>query len=88
MASFIETMEDWQAERTVIECNRFMLENQINADVIFLCGLHREAISAHKYMLVARSSVFQSIFCGTISEERDKIPVSDVEPDTFRSLLL
>ncbi|XP_052812453.1 BTB/POZ domain-containing protein 6-like [Mya arenaria] len=88
MADFIESMEDWQGERNLVDCNRFMFQNQINCDVTFLLGLKREAISAHKYMLVCRSSVFQSIFCGTIAGDKNTIPVSDVEPDTFRGLLL
>ncbi|KAH3751312.1 hypothetical protein DPMN_185865 [Dreissena polymorpha] len=88
MADFIESMEDWQADRNLLECNRFMLNNQVNCDVKFLLGLKREPISAHKYMLVCRSSVFQSIFYGAISSDsKDTIPVSDIEPEIFKNLL-
>lgn len=89
MADLIESLEDWQAERSLVDCNKFMLQNQINCDVTFLLGLKRESITAHKYMLISRSSVFQSIFCGTIAGDRtEMIPVSDIEPDIFRAMLL
>ena len=89
MAEQIESLEDWQAGRTMVDCNKFMLQNQVNCDVTFLLGLKREAITAHKYMLISRSSVFQSIFCGAIAGDMtEMIPVSDIEPDIFRSMLL
>lgn len=90
MAEILESLEDWQAGRTIADCNKFMLQNEINCDVIFLLGQKKESVKAHKYMLISRSSVFQSIFTGSISNENrnDTIPVSDITPETFKELLL
>ncbi|XP_045177655.2 BTB/POZ domain-containing protein 6-like [Mercenaria mercenaria] len=90
MAEILESLEDWQAGRSVVDCNKFMLQNEINCDVTFLLGQKKEAIKAHKYMLVSRSSVFQSIFCGSISgsSNNDTIPVSDIDTETFKTLLM
>ena len=91
MAELFETLEDWQAGRSLVDCNKFMFLNEINCDVTFLLGQKKEPVKAHKYILISRSSVFQSIFCGTISgsnEGNDVIPVSDVDVDTFKALLM
>lgn len=90
MAEILESIEDWQAGRSVVDCNKFMLQNEINCDVTFLLGQKKEPIKAHKYMLVSRSSVFQSIFGGSISGDSnsDTIPVSDIDPETFKTLLM
>ena len=90
MAEILESLEDWQAGRSVVDCNKFMLQNEINCDVTFLLGQKKEPIKAHKYMLVSRSSVFQSIFIGSISgdSKNDTIPVSDIDPETFKTLLM
>jgi hypothetical protein len=89
MSDILESVEDWQAGRSLADCNRFMLQKEINCDVTFVLGQKKEPIRAHKYMLISRSSVFQSIFCGSISGDNNNvIPVSDILPDTFKSLLL
>ena len=90
MAEQLETTEDWQSGRRLADCNRFMFHHEINSDVTFLLGQKKVPVKAHKYILISRSSVFQSIFCGTIAgdKDRDVIPVSDIEVDTFKSLLL
>lgn len=90
MAEQLETAEDWQAGRRLVECNRFMLQHEINCDVTFQLGQKKVPVKAHKYVLISRSSVFQSIFCGSISGANgsDILPVSDIEVDTFKALLL
>ena len=30
--------KDWQVDRTVLQCNKYMLDNQINCDVTFSFG--------------------------------------------------
>ena len=67
-----------------------MLYHEINCDVTFLLGQKKVPVKAHKYVLISRSSVFQSIFCGSFSgaKDSDVIPVSDIEVDTFKSLLV
>ena len=90
MAELFENL-DWQAGRGLADCNRFMLLHEVNSDVTFLLGQKKEPIKAHKYILISRSSVFQSIFCGSIAgskEGSEVIPVSDIAVDTFRALLM
>ncbi len=59
--------DDWQMEKSVLECNRHMLENQLECDVKFtflppegsrFTYIQDPSISAHKYMLISRSPVF------------------------------
>ncbi|KAL4217167.1 hypothetical protein ACF0H5_023621 [Mactra antiquata] len=89
MAEILESIEDWQAGRSVTECNKFMFLNEISCDVTFLLGLKKEPVKAHKYILISRSTVFQSIFCGSIdSDSNNTIPVSDIQTDTFKTLLM
>ncbi|KAJ8304379.1 hypothetical protein KUTeg_017962 [Tegillarca granosa] len=73
-------------EMTVIECNKFMLENQINSDVTFIVGNDRKPIKAHKYVLGSRNSVFTAMLFGTLAENGEII-IPDIEPSVFCSLL-
>lgn len=84
----------WQVEKTVLECNRIMLENEIAADVCFEVGPRDEktaTIRAHRYMLIARSPVFEAMFTNGMSESKrgpeEKIRIEDVEPWIFKKLL-
>ena len=90
MAELLETAEDWQSGRSLVDCNKFMLRHEINCDVTFILGQKKIPVKAHKYVLISRSSVFQSIFCGSISgaKDSDVIPVSDIDVDTFKALLM
>ena len=44
-------------------------------------------IKGHKTLLLARSGVFYSMFCGEMKEASDTIVVKDVEPDAFNEML-
>ncbi|KAL5015245.1 hypothetical protein ScPMuIL_009515 [Solemya velum] len=76
----------WQSGKSVLECNCYMLSNQIACDVTFLVGRSQETIMAHKYVLISRSSVFEASLCSP-SVNLEGIVVPDLEPDIFKSLL-
>ena len=85
----------WQAERTVLECNRYMLENEVATDVCFEIGSPDGvvvSIKAHKYMLISRSPVFEAMFSSGMSECKSgpdqKIRIEDIEANTFKDFLV
>ncbi|KAL3858847.1 hypothetical protein ACJMK2_009098 [Sinanodonta woodiana] len=77
---------DWQADGGVLGSNRYMLDNQVDCDVTFCVGKQKQIISAHKYVLVSRSSVFYAMLRGPL-QETGPIDVPDIEPDVFQQLL-
>lgn len=77
--------EDWQAGKSVIECNKYMFLNQLYCDVTFRVGI--EEIKAHKYVLASRSIVFEAMLFGRLSETSDVIPIPDIEPGIFNAML-
>ena len=79
--------DDWQTGKNVLECNKYMLNNRLYCDVKFQVGKAGKLISAHKYVLASRSSVFAAMFYGCFQESTDVIKVSDIEPDVFDILL-
>ena len=84
------SQQDWQRNKTLPETNGYMLDNQVACDVQFKVGAEHgatEEIGAHKYMLMSRSPVFFSMFCGDLKETSDTVRVPDVDPDTFRDML-
>ena len=78
---------DWQGGKKVLVCNKYMLNNQLYCDVKFQVGKAARLISAHKYVLASRSSVFAAMFYGGLPEISDVIVVSDIEPEIFDTLL-
>jgi hypothetical protein len=76
--------EDWQSSKSLTECNRYMLENNIGCDVTFLVGEERTKILAHKYILIGRSCVFFAMFNGPLAETSEEITLPDIEPNVFR----
>ncbi|KAL3859328.1 hypothetical protein ACJMK2_009553 [Sinanodonta woodiana] len=77
---------DWQAETDVLGSNRYMLENHVACDITFYVGKQRQEITAHKYVLVSRSSVFYAMLCGPL-QETGQIDMPDIEPYVFQHLL-
>jgi len=83
---------DWQEEKSVLECNRLMLENELATDVCFQIGSTGAStlVRAHKYVLMSRSPVFLAMFSGGMAESRtncEPINVPDIDNDTFTDLL-
>ena len=85
----------WQEERTVLECNRYMLENEIATDVCFEVGPLDGAvvnIRAHKYILISRIPVFEAMFSSGMTECNSgpdhKIRINDIEANAFKDFLM
>jgi hypothetical protein len=78
---------DWQVNRSVLECNRYMWEKKIATDIEFEVGTTEEKIEiiqAHRYVLMSRSPVFEAMFHGGLSENTgDRVQVTDVDPNAF-----
>lgn len=74
---------DWRIGRNVVQCNKYMLDHEVEGDVTFVVG--GEEIRAHRYMLISRSAVFHS----QITRQRmsQEIQVTDIEPHIFKKLL-
>lgn len=91
VSSSLTDSQDWQIQRSLVDCNRYMLEHQVASDVTFLVGHtegDRQEICAHKFMLIARSPVFFAMFCGDLAENSSHpITVPDVEPSAFQQML-
>ena len=83
---FATVHADWQADGGVLGSNRYMLDNQVDCDVTFCVSKQKQIISAHKYVLVSRSSVFYAMLRGPL-QETGPIDVPDIEPDVFQQLL-
>ncbi|XP_048245616.1 BTB/POZ domain-containing protein 6-like [Haliotis rufescens] len=79
-------VENWQNGKTFPETNLHMLDSLLLADVTFLVGDQREAIQAHKFILVSRSCVFHAMFCGSIPE-MGQVLIPDIQTDNFKTFL-
>ena len=86
MNKFSES-DDWQSRKNVVDSNKYMLANEIACDITFLVGDRKTRVAAHKYMLISRSCVFHSMFCGPLAETGGEITLPDIEPEVFRTLL-
>lgn len=80
-------IDDWQSCRNIQYCNKHMWTSQIACDIDFLVGENKERLSAHKYVLVSRSCVFFSMFCGPLAETQREITLPDIEPPVFKALV-
>lgn len=78
---------DWRTGKTVVQCNRHMLENELHCDVTFIVGEGRRRIPAHKYILISRSEVFEAMLVGLLHEHSREIEIPDVSPSAFWKLL-
>lgn len=74
---------DWRIGRNVVQCNKYMLDHEVEGDVTFVVG--GVEIRAHRYMLISRSAVFHS----QITRQRmsQGIQVEDIEPHIFKKML-
>ena len=82
--------EDWQLNRDVLECNKYMLENQINCDVKFTFPGEGRTISAHTYVLISRSPVFHAMFAGPAKDQgsgSQTIVIEDIDMECFMEML-
>lgn len=68
---------------------QYLYEKQDNFDVTFLVGEEKEEITAHRFVLIMASPVFEAMFTSTWSESstKDPIEIPDIEPLAFRRLM-
>jgi hypothetical protein len=77
----------WQLGKSLSECNRYMLDNQISTDVNIQVEYNgaRSLLYAHRYMLISRSAVLERMVREAVYESRPGLPVvtltiSDTDP--------
>ncbi|XP_048245018.1 BTB/POZ domain-containing protein 6-like isoform X2 [Haliotis rufescens] len=79
-------VDNLQSGKSFPETNLHMLDSLLLADVTFLVGDQRETIQAHKFILVSRSCVFRTMFCGSIPET-GQVVIPDIQTDNFKTFL-
>ncbi|XP_048245026.1 BTB/POZ domain-containing protein 6-like isoform X1 [Haliotis rufescens] len=79
-------VDNWQAGKTVTECNLRMLETEDLSDVTFRVGSEKQVVRAHRYVLVSRSCVFHAMFCGPLAETGE-VTIPDIEAHIFKEFL-
>ena len=78
---------DWQINKTLWQCTKHMLENEIDPDVNFRIGEDPEDVKALKLILRLRSPVFDRMFSGAFQESEKDPTIPDVTPAAFQTLL-
>ncbi len=79
--------QDWQLNKDILECNRYMLDNQLNCDVKFTFPEGNDSISAHTYVLISRSPVFYAMFAGPAKDESGTVVIQDMNKECFQEML-
>ena len=79
--------QDWQLNKDVLACNKYMLENQINCDVKFTFPSAENSILAHTYVLISRSPVFYAMFAGPVKDLSGVIAIDDINRECFEEML-
>uniref|UniRef100_A0A914YW42 BTB domain-containing protein n=1 Tax=Panagrolaimus superbus TaxID=310955 RepID=A0A914YW42_9BILA len=93
-ASKDEALQDdsqqWQDRCfTQAEKIQHLFESQDNSDVTFHVGEEKEEITAHRFILILSSPVFEAMFRSNWTEAltQNAIEIPDIEPLAFRRLL-
>ncbi|XP_046547323.1 BTB/POZ domain-containing protein 6-like [Haliotis rubra] len=79
-------VDNWQARKTLTQCNLRMLETEDFSDVTFRVGSREQVVRAHRYVLVSRSCVFHAMFCGLLAG-KGEVTITDIEADIFKEFL-
>ncbi|XP_048242571.1 BTB/POZ domain-containing protein 6-like [Haliotis rufescens] len=80
-------VDNWQAGKTLAQCNLRMFDAEELCDVTFRVGSTGHVIKAHRYVLISRSCVFHAMFTGPLAETSE-VNVPEIEPKDFRQFLL
>lgn len=84
---------NWQQScKSVRERNAVMFNSDLMADCFFVVGSlpKTQRIPAHKYVLATGSTVFFTMFYGSLADQEDSqkdIEIPDVEPAAFLNML-
>ena len=85
-----QTLSGWQVGKTIVEVNRYILENQVRCDVTFDLPAGNDVtktIGAHTLILTSRSPVFEAMFSEGRSPDDGSVKVEDVQYDVFNEFL-
>ena len=84
----------WQQGKNVLACNRHMYNSKLAADVCFQFTQPEggtEDILAHKYVLISRSPVFETMFSkpwdDNAASGQRKVQIPDISSGAFQELL-
>ena len=80
-------VDNWQAGKTLAQCNLRMLSAEDGCDVVFTVGTDDHVIKAHRYILMSRSCVFYAMFSGPLAE-KSEVNVPEVESCHFKQFLV
>ncbi|XP_048241902.1 BTB/POZ domain-containing protein 6-like [Haliotis rufescens] len=80
-------VDNWQAGKTLAQCNLRMFDEEELCDVTFRVGSTGHVSKAHRYVLISRSCVFHAMFTGPLAETSE-VSVPEIEPKDFRQFLL
>ena len=86
----MSTEVDWQCSRRLADCNKYMLDNEIECDVTFTLMKNNgeyHKLSAHRFVLISRSPVFFAMLSGPLAESGQEIRITDISFDIFKHLL-
>ena len=81
---------DWQVSRQkVSQRAKYLLDSRQWADCKFIVGQEpqQQILEGHKLFLAMSSPVFEAMFFGSMAEKNDPIPIRDVQPEAFKTLL-
>ncbi|XP_034951671.1 uncharacterized protein [Chelonus insularis] len=81
---------DWQiSKHKVAQRGRYLLESGQWSDCKFIVGQEpqQQVLEGHKLFLAMSSPVFEAMFYGSMAEKTDLIPIRDVQPEAFKTLL-
>ncbi|XP_015109573.1 uncharacterized protein LOC107036271 [Diachasma alloeum] len=81
---------DWQiSKQKVAQRGRYLLETGQWSDCKFIVGQEpqQQILEGHKLFLAMSSPVFEAMFYGSMAEKTDPIPIRDVQPEAFKTLL-
>ncbi|XP_071084190.1 BTB/POZ domain-containing protein 6-like isoform X1 [Haliotis cracherodii] len=79
-------LSKWKTCNTLAQCNMHMLTSAESCDVVFRVGKEEKVVTAHRYVLISRSCVFNAMFCGPLAE-KDDISIPDVGIEDFEAFL-
>lgn len=81
---------DWQStKQRVSQRGQYLLESGQWSDCKFIVGQEpqQQILEGHKLFLAMSSPVFEAMFYGSMAEKSDPIPIRDVQPEAFKTLL-
>ncbi|KAL4232923.1 PHR domain [Mactra antiquata] len=82
-----KNMSSWRDNKSMADCNLYMLKNQIDYDVTLLMGKSQEPVLAHSYVLSARSANMESILTDHKDRISKMVAIPNVTAEVFRPIL-